>query len=142
MMFLTERPVFVNAKAFAQSTRKPFFGNETPTEGGFQPFVSIFEAADAYVIRAELPGVTVDSLEITLERDELTIKGEKLREVLADGATWLRDERGYGKFERTFRFTTPVANDGVVAEMHDGLLTIRVAKAKEALPRKITVVSK
>lgn len=113
-----------------------------PEATEFTPRVSLFESTDAYWVRMEIPGVPADKIELTFERDQLLVKGEKARETLDEGMRWLRNERPYGAFERTFRFTTPVASDGVVAETRDGILTIRVAKAPESLPKKINVVAK
>ncbi len=115
---------------------------QTPEAAEFTPGVSLFESADAYWVRMEIPGVPADKIELTFERDQLLVKGEKARETLDEGMRWLRNERPYGAFERTFRFTTPVAADGVVAETRDGILTIRVAKAPESLPKKINVIAK
>jgi HSP20 family protein len=70
------------------------------------------------------------------------VKGHKVQETLDEGMKWLRNERAYGRFERTFRFTTPVQADAVQAESRDGVLTIRVAKAPESLPKKISIVAK
>jgi HSP20 family protein len=134
MMFLTDlRPM----SSFANAVRP----TPTPAET-FTPRVSLFESKDAYWVRMELPGITAEQLELTFERDELTVKGKKIQETLEEGMKWLRNERTYGAFERTFRFTTPVAADGVQAESRDGILTIRVAKAPESLPKKINIVTK
>jgi HSP20 family protein len=138
MMFLTElRPTTWTNNAFANAAKAIKPAAET-----FAPRVSLYETADAFWVRAEIPGIAVDQLEITLERDEMTIKGEKAREALDGESRWLHDERLFGSFVRTFRFTTPVAQDGVQAETRDGVLTVRVAKAKEALARKINIVAK
>lgn len=147
MMFLTEmRPYTFNPKpsyaANPGSITRKVENNATTTEGAFAPRVSLSETTDAFMIKAELPGVTVDQLELSFEKDELTIKGEKPREVLQGEARWVHDERTFGRFERSFRFTTPIDAETIQAETRDGILTIRVAKAKSALPKKITIVAK
>jgi HSP20 family protein len=146
MMFLTEmRPYTFNPKpSFIANpgsiTRKA--EQAQTNDASFAPRVSLSETTDSFVIKAELPGVTVDQLELSFEKDELTVKGEKPREVLQGEARWIHDERTFGRFERTFRFTTPVDAETIQAETRDGILTIRVAKAKSALPKKITVVAR
>ena len=141
MMFLTElRPTTWTSNPFANAANA-VKATKTAAET-FAPRVSLHETADAFLIRAEIPGISIDQLEITLERDEMTIRGEKSREVIEPESRWLHDERLFGGFQRTFRFTTPVAQDGVQAETRDGVLAIRVAKAKEALARKINIVAK
>jgi HSP20 family protein len=106
----------------------------------FQPRVSLCETPEAYLIQMELPGVAPESLELVLVNDELTVRGEKRPEAL-DGQ-WHVNERGFGPFERAFRFPTHVTQEGVQAETVHGILAIRVAKAKEAVPRKIQVISR
>lgn len=138
MMFLTDlRPMTSTMSSTMWATRKA-----PEAEGEFTPRMSLFESPDAYWVRMEVPGVPADKIELTFERDQLIVKGEKAKETLDEGMRWLRNERVYGSFERTFRFTTPVSADGVEAETRDGILTIRVAKAPESLPKKINVVAK
>ncbi|MCW8139449.1 MAG: Hsp20/alpha crystallin family protein [Planctomycetota bacterium] len=138
MMFLTDlRPMTSNLASSLWNERAEAREAET-----FTPRVSLFESVDAYWVRMEIPGVAADKIELTFERDQLLVKGEKALETLDEGMRWLRNERPYGAFERTFRFTAPVAVDGVQAETRDGILTIRVAKAPESLPKKINVIAK
>ena len=133
MMFLTDlRPM----SPFATARTAP-----TPAET-FAPRVSLFESNEAYWVRLEVPGISPEQIELTFERDELIVKGAKRQETLEEGMKWLRNERTFGQFERSFRFTTPVQADAVHAEQHDGILTIRVAKAPESLPKKINIVAK
>ena len=113
-----------------------------PTAEPFAPRVSLAESNEAYWVRMEIPGIPAEQIELTFERDELLVKGVKTPEKLDESMKWLRNERSYGSFERTFRFTTPVQVDGVQAEARDGILTIRVAKAPEAQPKKINIVVK
>ena len=141
MMFLTDLHLQPNSMASTLWNARPATAPREATSD-FAPRMSLFESADAYWVRMEIPGVPADKIELTFERDQLIVKGEKVQETLDEGMRWLRNERPYGAFERTFRFTTPVAPDGVVAETRDGILTIRVAKAPEALPKKINVIAK
>lgn len=138
MMFLTDlRPM---NNLFANAAQNPLRPNAPEP---FTPRVSLYEAKEAFWVRMEIPGVPAEQIELTFERDELTVRGEKTRETLSeDEARWIRNERAYGKFERTFKFATPVAADQVQAETRDGILTIRIAKAPESLPKKINVVAK
>src|SRR5215218_3802123 len=99
MMFLTElRPTTWTNNPFANAAKAIKPAAET-----FTPHVSLYETADAFWIRAEIPGITAEQIEISLERDEMTIKGEKAREVLEVESRWLHDERLFGGFQRTFR---------------------------------------
>jgi len=142
MMFLTElRPLNESARA-----KKPANGAPAPVPSrgrpaAFQPALSLHETEDAYVIQAEVPGVDPETIELTLQKDELTLKGQKSLGSV-EGARWHLLERTHGAFERTFQFPGAVDADGVTAEAHHGVLTIRVAKAKESLPRRIEVTAK
>jgi HSP20 family protein len=105
------------------------------------PAIDLFETKDAYVIRAELPGVERANIEITFEKNVLTISGQKSANV--DG----RDEevrvyaaeRVGGAFSRSLRMPEYIDGDRISAEHKDGLLTITVPKAQVAQPRKIAV---
>lgn len=107
----------------------------------FQPCVSLFETAETYTIQMELPGVNPETIDLVLQNDELTIRGAKTPETTTE-TQWHLNERGFGPFERRFRFATPVQQDGIAAETRFGVLTVRVAKAKEALPKKIQVIAR
>jgi len=158
MMFMTEvRPYAWNpmtgetkATKRAETTatqsqinaNNPIQSSPAPTNV-FAPRVSLIETTDAFMVRAEIPGMTADQLELSFEKDALLIKGEKARDLLPNNeGRWLHEERAFGRFERTFRFTTPVDADSIQAETSNGILTIRVMKAKSAMPKKINVISK
>ncbi|HEY3216444.1 MAG TPA: Hsp20/alpha crystallin family protein [Candidatus Eisenbacteria bacterium] len=104
------------------------------------PAVDIEETADAFVVRADLPGMTQKDVKVNLMGDTLTIRGERKREdVQKNGKSLHRAERVYGTFERSFTFGTPVRGDGVTAQYRDGVLEVRVPKAEEARVREIAV---
>ena len=105
------------------------------------PPVSVEERSGEILLTAELPGMTEDTVEISLENNLLTIAGEKtdLREDgEADGRFHLV-ERKFGSFRRSFTLPRTVRADGITAEFDNGLLTVRLPKADEALSRKIEV---
>lgn len=111
----------------------------TPT---FQPRASILENEAGFELRIELPGVDPARLEVTVTGDELVLKGEKAREVLAEGAVWHHQERAFGAFERVFRLPSAVDREAISAESAHGVLTIRLAKAKESLPHRVTITTR
>jgi HSP20 family protein len=159
MMFMTEvRPYAWNPmtgetkatkRAETTATQNPTINanagatQNSPSTNVFAPRVSLIETTDAFMVRAEIPGMTADQLELSFEKDALLIKGEKARDTLpTTEGRWLHEERAFGRFERTFRFTTPVDADSIQAETSNGILTIRILKAKSAMPKKINVISK
>jgi len=103
------------------------------------PAVDVEETPDAYVFRADLPGVTSKDVKVTVSGDTLTLRGERKREEQKSEGSLHRFERQYGAFERTFTLGTPVRPDQVKATTRDGVLEIRVPKADEARAREVEV---
>jgi len=113
--------------------------NGEARETTWHPHVDVIENEKAYLIQVELPGVASEDVELTLEKQVLTLKGSKSLPALDEGVTRHLHERASGTFERTFRFPSPVQGEGVEAAFHNGLLTITVSKTPEAQPRKIEI---
>ena len=128
MMFLTEM-------------RHPQAGwtAQLSSETAFAPALELFEGPERYRLTVELPGVDPASVELTLTDGELTLKGSKPASTVEGEGTWHLRETSWGEFERTFTFPTPVAADGVQAQSRHGVLTVTVAKAPEAISRKIPI---
>ena len=103
------------------------------------PAVDVEETADELVLRAEVPGLSRDDIEVELEDGVLTIQGEKKYEKKEENAQGLLYERRWGTFNRRFTLPRAVAADGITADLHNGILTVRVPKAEEAKGRKIEV---
>lgn len=108
------------------------------------PPVSVEERGDEILLTAELPGMTEDSVEITLENNVLTISGEKResREEGEPGGKYHLVERRFGAFRRSFTLPRTVRGEGITADFDNGLLLVRMPKAEEALSRKIEVSSR
>ncbi|MCG3128478.1 MAG: Spore protein SP21 [Phycisphaerae bacterium] len=102
------------------------------------PAINVWEDQQSVMIEAEVPGVRREDVEITTAGDELVIKGSRERH---DGAerTYQRRERGVGEFSRVVTLPCRVDPEHVDATLRDGVLTVRLTKSPEALPRKITV---
>ena len=116
------------------------FGN--PTYGAnCVPPVSVEERSDEILLTAELPGMSGDAVEISLENNVLTISGEKTesRDEGETGGKFHLVERSFGSFRRSFTLPRTVRADGITAEFDNGLLLVRLPKADEALSRKIEV---
>ena len=103
------------------------------------PAVDVEETPDAYVFRADLPGMSSKDLKITMNGDTLTLRGERKREEQKAEGAMHRIERSYGSFERAFTLEQPVRADQIQASYRDGVLEIHVPKADEAKPREIEV---
>jgi HSP20 family protein len=114
----------------------------TPTKGTVQrPFVSpdvnIYETNDGYVLEAEMPGVTKDGLEITLEANTLTIVGRRDDEGTL-GTALYRESRATN-YRRAFELDPAIDPEKIKAEMQQGLLTLTLPKAESVKPRKIQI---
>jgi HSP20 family protein len=113
-------------------------GEEIATRGWLPP-VDIQETDDAYRLHAELPGLSKDDIQITLENSILRLSGERRweRDVKKEG--FQRIERTYGTFARSFTLPSEVKAEAVQAAFENGVLTITVPKAEAAKPRKIAI---
>lgn len=109
----------------------------------FQPQIDISENDKAITVTAELPGLTDEDVEISLDRDVLTISGEKKEEKEDKGDNYYHVERSYGAFRRQISLPTEVVADKVEATFKNGVLTIDLPKSPEAQKRvkHITVKS-
>ena len=109
------------------------------TAGAWLPPVDILESKDAYLIRAELPGMKKEDFHLEVNDGTLTLSGERKTESLADGIEFHRNERVNGKFVRSFYLPRTVQQDGIKASYQDGILEIHVPKAEEAKPKQIAI---
>jgi HSP20 family protein len=103
------------------------------------PAVDVEETPDAYVFRADLPGLSSKDVKVTVHNDTLTLRGERKREEKSSEGSLHRVERSYGSFERSFTLGLPVRGDQVKASYKDGVLEVHVPKAEEAKARDIEV---
>jgi HSP20 family molecular chaperone IbpA len=104
----------------------------------YTPLVDIYETKDAFIFRADLPGVTADNLDISYEDGVLTIEG-KVQPHQTEGQRAVWQEYGVGGFYRQFTLNTPVQSDAIQANLKNGELTLTVPKAEHAKVRKIDV---
>jgi HSP20 family protein len=112
---------------------------EELTSRTWTPPVDIQETDDAYRIHAELPGMTKDDIQITLENNVLRLSGERKFEKDVKKENYHRIERTYGAFSRSFALPTQVSPDKVEAKFENGVLAIVVPKAEQAKPRRIVI---
>lgn len=105
------------------------------------PAVDVYEEGDDLVVKAELPGLTKDQIEVTLADKTLTIKGEKTRSEEVKDKDYFRSERTFGSFTRTITLPVEVQPDAASATLKDGVLEIRLPKTAEPgkRPKKIEV---
>jgi HSP20 family protein len=120
------------------------FTSEWPTDGArvWVPALDVVEKKDAYLVFAELPGVSQSDLDISFEQNVLTIRGTKHSSIDANALGELRvyaAERTTGTFERSIRLPEYVDGEHIGAEFTNGLLTVTVPKAQAAQARRIEI---
>ncbi len=118
---------------------RPSWGEEEITQGAWVPPVDIYEKPDAIVLKAELPGIAKEDINVEVKDYTLTLKGEKKFAKEAKEDDYFRVERTYGSFQRTFTLPMTVQQDKVKAKFKDGVLEIQLPKAEEAKPKQIKV---
>ena len=114
------------------------FGGFRPS-GGVFPLINLFDQGDAYVVKAELPGVDPEKVEIQVEDDTLTLRGERSLTEPKQDVAYHRRERGAGQFRRVVRLPGRLDSGEAKAEYRDGVLTVRIPKAKETRPRRVEI---
>jgi HSP20 family protein len=120
-----------------------FFGR-TPssmaaTEAMWSPLVDIHETKDSFLLMAELPGVKQEDVEVSVEGDTLTLKGERKREAEVKEDQYHRIERSYGRFERSILLPSVVDPNRVKATYRDGVLEVQLPKKEEAKPKAVKI---
>lgn len=122
----------------------PFAGLAGPSSwmSGWTPALDVYEGQDQYVVKAEVPGMSKDDIHVSLHDGSLTISGERKSEHNQEESGVYRAERYFGRFERTLDLPTGVDPSKVKADYRDGILTVTLAKAEEAKPKKINVTVK
>ncbi len=108
---------------------------------GVYPPLNVYDDGESFVVRAEIPGIATESIEIQATGDALTIKGERQREKPDEKASFHRREREHGVFSRSLNLTQPINPDKVQASYKLGVLEVVLPKAEEARPRKIGVTA-
>jgi HSP20 family protein len=113
-------------------------GEESSLTAG-APAVDIYETAHELVVKADLPEVDPKDLDIRVENNILTIRGERQFEKNVNQENYLRVERAYGSFARSFTLANTVNAEAIKADYQNGVLTLTIPKKEEAKPKQIRV---
>jgi HSP20 family protein len=124
-------------RLFEDSFVRP--GRMFESVGAYLP-LDIYTNKDAVVIRASVPGINPDEVEITVEGSMVTIRGET-KPTSEEGVTYLLQEQRYGPFSRSIELAIPVQADKAEASFKNGVLTLTIPKAEEIKPKIIKVKS-
>lgn len=107
--------------------------------GAWSPQVDIFENKNEIVLEAELPGMKPEDVNISIENNILTIRGERKFEKKNEGDDFHRVERSYGSFTRSFTLPPTISSENANAQFENGVLRLSLAKREEAKPRRIEI---
>ncbi len=111
-------------------------------EGVWQPPVDIFEDAESLIIKAELPGIDQKDIDVRIEDNTLTLRGERRHDEEVKKENYHRVERYYGSFQRSFSLPATIDQEKVKATCDKGILTIILPKKEETKPKQISVEGK
>lgn len=114
-------------------------GEESNAVADWAPPVDIVEEKDRFVLRADVPGVAPDDIEISMENGVLSIAGSRQQEKTEEGEGLRRFERVSGRFYRRFTLPDTADADNVAAKCRNGILEVTIPKQTQVLPRRITV---
>lgn len=124
-------------RLFQETMARP--RRESPAARTWAPPVDVAEDENNIIVKAELPGMKREDIDIELTGDTLTIRGERKFEAEDKKENYVRVERAYGKFQRSFTLGVPVKTNEVKASYKNGLLEIVIPKAEEVKPKKVDV---
>jgi HSP20 family protein len=115
------------------------FRDELTQGGELTPRFDVKETKDAYVIKADLPGIKEGDLDVSLNGNMLTIRGKREEEHKEEGENYYAMERSYGSFTRSFTLPESVDSETVSADLKQGVLDVRIPKKPEAQPKRIAI---
>ena len=127
---------------------KPYYGDferwfddapGRPENGTWRPSVDVYETEGSYVLKADLPGMKKEDIKLDVNDGVLTIQGEKKLEEKTENDNYVRMERSYGSFTRSFTLTDNVDTENIQAAYKDGVLEITLSKKEEAKPKEINI---
>ena len=116
----------------------PFF-NGRPAASAFAPAFEVKETNEAFVVKADLPGVSESDLDINLHNNVLTVTGARQSEERKEGESFTLYERQFGSFSRSFSLPDLADGERIEAKLDAGVLTLTIGKKAEAKPRKIAL---
>ncbi|MCH7950448.1 MAG: Hsp20/alpha crystallin family protein [Candidatus Dadabacteria bacterium] len=133
------KPFYSDVDRLINEFGRGFHSGEATDEASWSPKVDIYETENTYVLNAELPGLKKKEIKIDLNDNTLTLNGEKKFEEKVDKENYVRVERSYGSFTRSFVLSDNVNAENITASYKDGVLKVTLPKKEEAKPKEIKV---
>ena len=146
MNFIIRRDPFRELMNLRSSMDRMFDDAFFGTRGEWQPFsaelaLDVVEKGDEFVVKASIPGLTADDLDISFSGRTLTIKGEYKAEEVKEEVQYHLRERRYGSFARSLTLPAPINADAISAHFENGVLTLTLPKSEEVKPKRIAIKS-
>jgi HSP20 family protein len=129
-------------RLFDDAFTRPFSLDRNGGSTWSSPAIDMYQTDNEVVVKAALPGIKADEVQINVTGDILTIKGETKHEEEKKDKSWHIREQRWGAFERSIRLPTGVVSDKAKADFDNGILTITLPKSEEVKPKTITVKAK
>jgi len=129
-------------RLFDDAFTRPFSVSREGGSNWSSPAIDMYQTGDEVVLKAALPGIKPDEVQINVTGDVLTIRGETKQEAEKQDKSWQIREHRWGAFERSVRLPTGVIADKAKAEFDNGILTISLPKSEEVKPKTISVKTK
>jgi HSP20 family protein len=127
---------FAGLRAFEDTVNRLF---ATPNVRPWVPPVDIRETEQELIVKADVPDMKFEDIDVRLENGTLTLRGERKFDQEKDSGGWHRVERSYGSFERVFTLPDTINAEAVKAEYKNGVLTVTLPKKEVARPRQVKV---
>ena len=144
MSAITRRDPFLNLSSLQEQVNR-MFESAFPGRGdasamtAWAPSVDIYETENELVLKADLPDVSEKDLDIRVENNMLTIRGERKFEQKVKEENYLRIERTYGSFSRSFSLPNTINTEAIKADYKNGVLTVEIPKRAESKPKQVKV---
>jgi HSP20 family protein len=122
-----------------EDTGRGWRGDEATSTTSWSPAVDIYETESEIVVKAELPGVDKKDISLNLEKNVLTLRGERKFEKETKQENYHRIERSYGSFSRSFTIPASVDEERIRADYKDGILDIALPKKEQVKPKQIPI---
>lgn len=124
---------------YMRTFNRPLMRRGEAADFDWAPVADISENNDEYIIQMEAPGVEKDDIKISINRDLLTVRGERREKREEGDVKHHRVERSYGSFMRSFSLPPDVDEENVKAEYNDGMLNLHLPKSEEAKPKSVDI---
>ena len=119
-----------------------FFGSFFPSMEKYFPAIDVSEEKDSFTIKADLPGLKKEDINLSFDNSILTITGERKNETEQKEKNYHRVERSYGRFIRSFNLGTGVDANNIQANYKDGVLDVKIPKSEKEKPKAIDIKEK